>query len=137
MSLAYKRHDQFSAFSGKELLRKLLYQTGKTIILERMILDCSHFLVSRVILRPHACLYVFWLHAESAEIIGHTRSVKLAELKSFVHLTCRFCFCRYCRWHCLNSQFCCVGKEDVSASLLNHSSDGKADMNDLYGEKVR
>ena len=36
-----------------------LYQTGKTIILERMMLDCSHFLVLRAISRPHACLCVF------------------------------------------------------------------------------
>ena len=84
----------------------------------------------------HVCVF-FCLHAESAEIIGHTRSVKHAELKSFAHLTCRFCFCRYCLWHCVNSQFCCMEKEDASVSLLNHSSDGKTERNDLYGEKVR
>ena len=84
----------------------------------------------------HVCLF-FCLHAEGAEITGHTGSVERAELKSFARLTGRFCFCRYCHWHCVSSRFCCVEKQDVRVTRTNHSLDGLADTNDLVNEKVR
>lgn len=81
--------------------------------------------------------FFFCLHAEGAEISGHTRSAEPAELKSWARLTCRFCFCRYCRWHCVNSRFCGVEKEDVPVTLPSRSLERLAERNDLNNEKLR
>lgn len=77
------------------------------------------------------------MRAEGTEIIGHTGCVERAELNSLARLTRIFCFCRYCRWHCVSSTFCCVEQEDVRVPLSYHSAHRLADRNNLDNATVR
>ena len=59
--------------------------------------------------RPHTCSFVFFLFAyRGCGNYWTYKVVERAQLKSFICLTRRFCFCRYCHWYCVNSRFCCM-----------------------------